>query len=346
MRWILTALGLFCSITFAQSPELEQAIQVVRNWLGDPNAPVQFRFAEDYNVDLGGPENNFVFKTPGYRQIVVDLNTMTVVGWLRDYEPQPGPSLLSDEQVKNIALNYARKHCPYFDTFEHYEIKLYKYRNVMNKNILDYVVTISPFFINNQGQKIPCLAIGCGVHIDPYTGKIYGFGYRYLPMTVTNLTPSFSADEAKEKIEQAFRNLGAAQAVAVMSDPSDPIFKAAPDGLVLGATQTSGMRLAYAFDYVVTVGSPGHEDEFGDAEHPAMWRAAIDAHTGELFYREYWLGEAGEKEKQLLRQRATRESSIRAVKVTELMSLAGLLFLALTCVSLLIFRRLQRRVAS
>ncbi len=150
-------------------------------------------------------------------------------------------------------------------------------------------------------KKIPFLATGCSVDMNPYSGDIIGFGYHYMPMTVKSLKPAFSPEEAKRRVEKAFLNMGAAQASAVWSDTGFP-YEDLPDGLVLGATQTSGLRLAYAFDYVLTVGTPETEDEFGTLQMPARFRAAIDAHTGELFFYEPLPGRrlGGEKEKQLL----------------------------------------------
>ncbi len=183
------------------------------------------------------------------------------------------------------------------------------------------------------------------IFVDPYTGEVYGFGYKYMPMTLTNLTPNFSADEAKARIEQAFRNLGAAQVVAVMSVPED-IFLDAVDGLVIGATQTSGLRLAYVFDKVITTGAPGHEDEFGDTDHPALWRAAIDAHTGELFYREYWMGSTDEKDKQILRSnRPFLPFNIARKNTTLLLSALGLIVLGML-LALVVFYRLRETVSS
>ncbi len=314
MRCLILSVSLLVLLNplcFAQSPELKQAIQVVRNWLNDPQAKVRFRRHRSFSFDLCGPRNSYDFEAPGYISIEVDLDTMRVVGWLKDYDPQPAPSQLSDEQLKNIALDYVRKHFPHFNEFEHWDVIFNKYRlRESPTEPWECAVSFGLYFINAQGQKIPCLPVGCGVNIDPYTGEIFGFGFSYLPITVKDLTPRFSEAEAKVRIEEAFRNLGAAQVVAVMSHPG---FAGWPDGLVLGATQTSGLRLAYAFDYVVTAGKPGYEDEFGTEEWPRSFRAAIDAHTGELFYAEYWIGIGGEKERQILKSRGSRGGSAERV---------------------------------
>ncbi|MFA0758122.1 MAG: hypothetical protein PVTTEEND_000735 [Candidatus Fervidibacter sp.] len=348
MRWLAFALILLAhQLSWAQAPELEQAIQVVRNWLGDPNAPVRFKWADDVPLGLEGPTNEYEFRAPGYIGISVDLNTMTVVDWVKEHVPSAGLPLLSDEQIKNIAFNYARANFPYFNEFPYWETDIFKFGSPLaeERGILKSIVWVLPYFINAQGQKIPCLVTGCRVNVDPYTGEVYGFGYKYIPMTLTNLTPNFSADEAKARIEQAFRNLGAAQVVAVMSVPED-IFLDAVDGLVIGATQTSGLRLAYVFDKVITTGAPGHEDEFGDTDHPALWRAAIDAHTGELFYREYWMGSTDEKDKQILRSnRPFLPFNIARENTTLLLSALGLIVLGML-LALVVFYRLRETVSS
>jgi hypothetical protein len=56
MRWFVIGLTLLAnSLSWAQTPELEQAIQVVRNWLGDPDAPVEFERADKVPIGLSGP---------------------------------------------------------------------------------------------------------------------------------------------------------------------------------------------------------------------------------------------------------------------------------------------------
>lgn len=283
---------LCCEPNLTAQTELERAIQVVRNWLGDPKAPVTFLHEDKSSIDLFGPRMKLCFKAPLYTQIYVDLSTMKVVSWTREHTVQGDRPLLSDDEIKKIAYNYAQQNFPHFSEYRNWDISIFKFklRTPTGGKAWSYSVDLFPYFINDQGQKVPCLTTHCGVGIDPYTGEVYGFGYNYMPMTLKSLTPNFSPSEAKTLIEQAFMKLGASKATAVMSSTDDPIFIDMPDGLVIGATQTSGMRLAYAFDYVVTVGAPGHEDEFGTTKSPARWHAAIDAHTGELFYREYWLG--------------------------------------------------------
>ncbi len=298
MRWLwFTIILLGTSIVLGQDPLLEQAIQVVRDWVGDPQAEVVYRGSQDYSFDLEGPTNCFFFRTGNY-EITVDLDTMKVVDWglLPDAyvnSAQTDQPMLTEDEIKNIALNYAQRHFPHWDEFPYWEfVSVEKFR-VTNwddsKEAWVYIIQLSPYFINDAGQKIPVLTTMIGVSVDPYSGNVKGFSCRHMPITLTSLNPSFSAEEAKTKIEQAFKQLGAAEATAVMSSPDDPYYFM-PDGLVIGATQQSGLRLAYAFDYVVTVGAPGYEDEFGDSTSPAYWRAAIDAHTGELFYRQYYLG--------------------------------------------------------
>jgi hypothetical protein len=173
MRWFVIGLTLLAnSLSWAQTPELEQAIQVVRNWLGDPDAPVEFERADKVPIGLSGPTNEYVFEAPGYHGITVDLNTMTVVAWVKEHVPLAGLPLLSDEQIKNIAFNYAKANFPYFNEFPHWETDIFKFGSPLaeERGILRSIVWVLPYFINAQGQKIPCLVTGCGVNIDPYMG--------------------------------------------------------------------------------------------------------------------------------------------------------------------------------
>lgn len=314
------------SSAFGQQTELDQAIQTVRDWLGDPQAVVEFMYARDNDdvFDLTGPQNDYVFWTVPYI-VVVNIKTMNVEGWslhFSDYVHNARTDLpmLSEDKIRNIAFNYAQQHFPHFKEFPNWEIVSVMKNLLTNRNeagqvlkeAWEYIVQLNPYFINGAGQKIPVLSTFCNVGVDPYTGNITGFGYTYMPMTLTDLSPHFSAEEAKTKIEQAFLKLGAAQANAVMSSPDTP-YDIMPDGLVIGATGTSGLRLAYAFDYVVTIGAPGYEGEFGTEEEPALFRASIDAHTGELFHIEYYMGNVGTKEALTLLKGSQRgQSEIRS----------------------------------
>jgi len=310
MRWeIGILLMVVCSIAFTQSPILDQAIQVVRNWLGDPQAEVYFSYADEAAEDLSGPRNEYVFDTTNYI-ISVNINTMKVVSWtpnLIHYMEivQSDRSLLSDEQLKNIALFYASQYFPHWNEYPNWEvISIFKakFKSLDRKKEAWFcAISLRPYFINDLGTKIPFLATCCDVRIDPYSGNVVGFGYDYMPMTITNLRPAFSPEDAKRRVEQAFLNMGAAQASAIWSATGFP-YEDLPDGLVLGATQTSGLRLAYAFDYVLTVGTSETEDQFGTLQMPGRFRAAIDAHTGELFFYESLPGRrlASEKDKKIL----------------------------------------------
>lgn len=307
--WVL--LVTICFTAFAQSPILDQAIQVVRNWLGDPQAEVYFVHDVTTVEDLFGSRNEYVFNTKDYI-FSVNIDTMKITSWspnLTHYMKivQTDLPLLNDDQLKEIAITYAKQHFLHWNEYPNWEVvSVFKarLRDLDGKKIAWFCsIEVRPYFLNEQGMKIPFLATRCDVRIDPYSGNVVGFGYDYTPMTVTDLKPAFSSEEAKRRVEQAFLNMGAAQASAVWSATGFP-YEDLPDGLVLGATQTSGLRLAYAFDYVLTVGTPETEDEFGTPQMPAKFRAAIDAHTGELFFYEALPGrmQAGERDKHLLEQ--------------------------------------------
>lgn len=327
--WFVSAMIVTASMTVAQT-QLEQSIQVVRDWLGDPNALVVYVGKHDSSVDFLGPRNEYVFETSGYR-VAVDLKTMKVTNWfLYAYEwvdkARTDLPMLGEEQVKNIATNYIQQHFPYYNEFSNWQITVYKYQ-VTNlnetKSAYLYNVDFTPYIINKNGQRILVLTTSCGVNIDPYQGTVLGFGYFHMPITLTNLIPSFSEQEAKTKVEQEFLRLGAAQANAVMSSPD---LSDLPDGLIIGATQTSGLRLLYAFDYVEAIGAPGYEDIFGDAENPTKWRVGVDAHTGEVFVVDEYMG---------LKELLLKNS----IKVTfQKKYFIGIVIIVAICLSLLIIK--------
>ncbi len=281
---------------------LQQAIQVVRDWLNNPQAEVEFMFHRNRSSELEGPVNDFHFETPyDIHEIIVNLDKMKVIGWDATFnwakEARTDLPIKNEAEIIQIARNYIQQHFPHFYKFSEWkiDIELFDLSEIFNKRVIEYIVSFSPIVTNEAGTKIPVLTTMCAVDIDPYEGRVIGYFERHMPMTITNLTPNFSPEEAKRRIEEAFLNLGAAQASATMSLDIGLL-----NGLVIGATQTSGLRLAYLFDSIVTVGKPGYEEEFGTEEEPQEWRAAIDAHTGELFYRVPILGSMDEKAKERL----------------------------------------------
>lgn len=305
--------------------ELEQAVQVVRQWLNMPNAPVKYFVSLIGSSELTGPRRLVQFEAPG-GIVTVDLLSMTVSAWsyhwlhwakdARTDLPEKG-----EEEIRTIAWSYAQQHFPPLAEFQNWDVRIKRdietdlYFNT-GKRAAIYQVTFDPYVFNTAGQRIPVLTTGCTVHVDPYTGNVVGFGFGHIPLTFTRFDPTLSPKQAKAAVEEAFRQLGATDAYAVMHSEEDAVFVWAVDGLVIGANDTSGLRLAYLFDYVLTYADGDREDEFGSLEEPYMWRAGIDANTGELLYRDRYLGAATDEERAPLlaraRQRQRSECGQRA----------------------------------
>lgn len=298
--FIVLTFWLYSVVMGQTDPVLQQSIQVVREWLNDPQAEVEFRFHVDTSLGLSGPRNAFHFRH-GIYEIIVNIDKMKIISWsidFMDWADQARTDLpeKSEAEIIHIARDYAIQHFPYFNEFSEWETTVtpFHVETFQGKEATEYIVSFTPYVTNKLGVKIPVLTTICSVDIDPYEGKVIGFYQRHIPMTLTNLMPNFSIEEAKTRMEQAFLNLGAAQAIAII--PSEQCYEF---GLVIGATQTSGLRLAYSGG-AETVGSPGYEEEFGTEEEPQIWYAAIDAHTGELLYREPILGAVNERSKERL----------------------------------------------
>ncbi len=342
---------------WGQTDPIDQAIQVIQDFLGDFSITPRF-LHKDYDAGLTGPNNCFIFSAPGYTSIKVDIDKMKIVFWLRDRNEwvmaaRTDLPMKSEQEIIAIARQYAQQQVPQlFKEFPNLElvirqrkehaVKFVDGKAQILKEAIRYIVGYQPYFLNSSGKKIIYAPAGCSVSVEPYEGKIVHFGYRYMPMTLTDLTPNFSEAEAKTQIEQEFLNLGATQASAVMSSPDEPYNKWV-DGLIIGATQTSGLRLAYLFDYVVTIG--GHEDEFGTEEDPAIWRAAIDAHTGELFFFESFCGGAEEKEKKMLLYGSRRKHG-QFLREQKMAMGIGIGVLVMGCLFFLWARRRGRRSAT
>ncbi len=299
---IALTLWLYAVATCQTDPLLYQSIQVVRDWLNNPGAEVRFMFKRNKSLHLFGPQNEFVFWYEPY-EIVVNIDKMKVTEWsisISWWEEQARTDLpkKSEAEIIQIARNYANQYFPHFNEFSEWEITMMPdyVATQQIQEVIEYIVSFIPYVTNEFNIRIPVLTTLCSVGVDPYEGKVISFYQRHMPMTLTNLIPNFSVEEAKSKMEQAFLNLGAAQATAwIPATNEDYLF-----GLVIGATQTNGLRLAYSGG-VEAVGAPGYEEEFGTSEEPSVWFAAIDAHTGELIYREPILGGAREEGlKQLL----------------------------------------------
>lgn len=361
MRRFIFAVMMLCSnvTVWGQTDPIDQAIQVIRDFLGDPTITPRF-LHKDYGAGLAGPNNCFIFSAPGYESIHVDIDKMRIVYWSRDdnewvMAARTDLPMKSEQEIITIARQYAQQQVPQlFREFPNLELEI-KQRKALAvrfvdgeaqilKEAIQYIVGYQPYFLNSSGKKIIYAPAGCSVSVEPYEGRIVHFGYRYMPMTLTDLTPNFSEAEAKTRIEQAFLNLGATKAVAVMSSPDEPYNKWV-DGLIIGATQTSGLRLAYLFDYVITIGAPGHEEEFGTEEDPVTWRAAIDAHTGELFFFEsFFAGGVEEKEKKMLLH-GSRGKHGQFLREQKMAVGIGIGVLVMGCLLLLWTKRRRRRSA-
>ncbi|MGC8784209.1 MAG: hypothetical protein ACP5RN_07465 [Armatimonadota bacterium] len=321
-RWTILLLVLLLAVTPLHAEdemtpqELEQAVQVVRRWLNMPEAPVHYFVSDTGSNELTGPRRHILFEAPG-GIVTVDLLSMTVVAWSYHWlhwakDARTDLPEKSENEIRAIAWGYAQQHFPPLAEFPNWDVCVE--RHMMEdlffhtgKRAALYQVDFNPSVFNTAGQKIPVLTTGCSVHVDPYTGNVVGFSFRHIPLTFTQFDPALSPEQAKAAVEEAFRQLGATDACAVMRSEEDAVFVWAEDGLVIGANDTSGLRLAYLFDYVVTYAAGDLANQFGSLDAPYLWRAGIDANTGELLYRDLYLGAATEKQRALLLARARQK---------------------------------------
>jgi len=297
-------------------PVLQEAIQTVQNFLGDTSIIPVYRFEKD-NSDmfLRGPGHFFEFEAPGYKFIGVriDERPMRVVYWSKDQEvwiPSVDRSRppLSVEQMVQIAKQYAQQHWPHWNEFP---LKMIQYTTDRiarwNEVTLEYdkdevyclAVKFTPYFVNSSGIKIPYLAAGCRVVIEPYEGSIVAFHWlSNVPMTLSQeqLNPTIPPSQAEVIGEQAFFNYYKERAyreggididglltVDIQMDPSRNITiyddSWWPERLAIGVTFEGVVKLVYIFDKVLLKNA-------STGEVLMKFVVAMDAHTGEIVWVE------------------------------------------------------------
>lgn len=290
---------------FAQTEEqlLQEAIQVVRDFVGDQSLTPLFTDDENRISFFEGPYREFRFGwVPGFYYIYVRVSPspMFVVGWGKADEawlPYVNTNLpeKSDNELLALAQNYASQHFPGWQDFPHWQGKIMGRikDSGYGKTVRSRIITFCPYFVNDYGDKIVFAPAGCSVRIEPYEGNIIAFHWLYnLRMTLSRsqLNPTLTPLEAEAIAEQKVRDW-VAQILAeegysipsgvvfeaTLSDPNDPDQGWWGDSrLVIGATETSGLRLAYRVDKI-------QAKDANAGEVLDQWiYALIDAHTGEV----------------------------------------------------------------
>jgi hypothetical protein len=282
---------------------LQEAIQVVRDFVGDQSLTPLFTGEENRIFFFEGPHRIFeFFWIPGYSYIKVRVNPMpvSIVRWSKTEDtwlPYVNTNLpeKNDKELLTLAQNYAILNFPGWNDFPFWQSKIVGRikESGYGKIVRIRIIWFQPYFVNDNGDKIIFVPAACTVCIEPYEGHIVSFSWAYnLKMTLprSQLNPTISPLEAEAIAEQKVREWVAQQlAKAGYSIPNDVVFEATlsdpndPDQgwwgdsrLVIGATETSGLRLAYRIDKI-------QAKNVNTGEILDEWiYALIDAHTGEI----------------------------------------------------------------
>lgn len=282
---------------------LQEAIQVIRDFVGDQLLTPLFTGEENEVFFFEGPHRIFEFDwIPGYYYIKVRVSPspISVVRWSKTEDtwlPYVNTNLpeKSDKELLTLAQNYAISNFPGWNDFPFWQSKIAGRikESGYSKIVRTRTIWFQPYFVNDNGDKIIFAPAACTVRIEPYEGRIVSFSWAYnLKMTLpsSQLNPTISPLEAEAIAEQEVREWVAQQlAEAGYSIPNNVVFKATlsdpndPDQgwwgdsrLVIGATETSGLRLAYRIDKI-------QAKNVNTGEILDEWiYALIDAHTGEI----------------------------------------------------------------
>lgn len=290
-------------------PTLLEAIETVKNFLGDPNVTPLFEDEkESREEEMIGPGKFFVFRAPGYTKITVQVDTvpMQIVSWLKDdnwlLSLDRAKPLLSIEQMLQIATHYAQTHWPHWNEFPQKMI-LYRQHNfwTTDPNTGEQIITkclavsFRPYFVNSSGTKIPFLPRVCSMVVEPYEGAIVYFFWSNGPkMTLTSdqLNPTIPPSQAEVEGEKAlfnyynqmfiskgFGSIEGAVTIDIVMDPNRDVCGSDdtwwPERLCIGATKTGDLRLMYVFDEVLIRDAVTGEE----IQHRFV---CMDAHTKEV----------------------------------------------------------------
>lgn len=290
---------------FAQNDEqlLQEAIQVVRDFVGDQSLTPLFTDDESRISLFEGPCRKFRFSwVPGYYYLKVRVSPlpMFVVSWSKTNEawlPYVNTNLpeKSDSELLALARNYATQNFPGWQDFPHWQGVIYgRIKNSgYGKTVRTRLVSFSPYFVNDNGEKVLFAPAGCNVQIEPYEGSVISFRWCYnlkmnLPSSQLNptLTPLEAEAIAEQKVHDWVAQILAQEGYsipnnivfeAILSDPNAPDQGLLGDSrLIIGATETSGLRLAYRIDKI-----QAKDVDTGEVLGELVY-AIIDAHTGEL----------------------------------------------------------------
>lgn len=282
---------------------LQEAIQVVRDFVGDQSLTPLFIGEENRIFFFEGLHRIFEFSwIPGYSYIKVRVNPMpvSIVRWSKTEDtwlPYVNTNLpeKNDKELLTLAQNYAISNFPGWNDFPFWQSKIAGRikESGYGKIVRTRIIWFQPYFVNDNCDKIIFAPAACTVCIEPYEGHIISFSWAYnLKMTLprSQLNPTISPLEAEAIAEQKVREWVAQQlAEAGYSMPSNVVFEATlsdsndPDQewwgdsrLVIGATETSGLRLAYRIDKI-------QAKNVNTGEILDEWiYALVDAHTGEI----------------------------------------------------------------
>ncbi len=302
--WVILLVLLFVGGFSAQTEEqlLQEAIQVIRNFVGDQSLTPLFT-GEESRCWFEGPYRIFRFSwVPGYYYIKVRVapSPICVSSWCKTDEtwlPYVNTDLpeMSDDELLALARDYASQHFPGWNDFPYWQGKIAARIKASGygKTVRVRIVAFHPYFVNDKGDKIMFTPASISIGIEPHRGNVISFSWHYnLKMTLSKnqINPTLSPLEAEAIAEEKVRDWVAQQLAevgysipnnivfeAILSDPNDPDQGWWGDSrLVLGATETSGLRLAYRIDKI-------QAKDVNTGEVLEEWfYAVIDAHTGEV----------------------------------------------------------------
>ncbi|MCS6859279.1 MAG: hypothetical protein NZT92_03030 [Abditibacteriales bacterium] len=297
-RKIVAFLSVFLLVAFVNAAHSditpEEAREVARNYVGNPNLFLTVRVGEDGD-ELMGIRRAYELEGE-FLSFTVDKATGRLISYGQNYkqlclDTPSGTPVLDDETLVTRAREYAVQVCPDFAQFQWEARDLSRtWWTYQGRRAQNFRVLFVPYVINAQGKRVLFAANTMTVVVNSHTGQLQSFSYFPVQLSVTDLTPTVTQTQAEQAVAQYFFARGAARVTPMMSVVGYWDFETLPDGLVIAADDLGQQRLLWVFDLVETEGQLGFEEQFGAAGEPFWFWGAVDAHTGNFYLLGSYLG--------------------------------------------------------
>jgi len=319
----MLAVFLLCSVSWALI-SIDEAAQRIMQFEGNLTLPLIY-VGLDHNLsweETGGdgpglPWPCYYFEAtindvrPGARAYIVDPYTGQVVRWVNrekrgeamrngEIGGKSPDAMISPQQAFASAVNFLQAHNPGFNPNDYGEIGITKTRlsstGGMSGGFVPYNPNLSwevyqPFMglyfgkvlTDAEGDQLYHTGNWYWVELDSESGDVYEYKGMSFPLNVS-LVPEISRPQAEQIASGVFN-----------SPPFYPFVSyaevvSAEKGLMWKSVPPDCFAFVWAIDVNTYSDNPAYQQEVGSPEDRYGWEVIVDAHTGEVYKVNSYLG--------------------------------------------------------